>query len=120
MGYAFERSVYADLINLHLGLPVAEAAPRWFSAIRWIIANQPGILETIRLPEQADPLIRRVTFFQQPGDDVRPPVSNADRLGYVIALGKTQKAAEQLAENYVKETHVELRATKKRASHVST
>ena len=111
MGYALERSIYADLINLHLGIPVStlpDSAPPWFSAIRWITANQPGTLKNIVPPEQVDPLIRRVAFFKRYGDAVQPPMSNGDRLGYVIAVGKTQKEAEKLADTYVRGTHVEL------------
>ena len=112
MGYALERSIYADLINLHLGVPISslpDEVPGWFSAIRWITANRQATLENIRLPEPTDPMVRRVTLFKAPGDDVRPPINNGDRLGYVIAVGKTQEAAEQLADRYVKDTHVELR-----------
>ena len=57
MGYALERSLYADLINLHLGLPITklrEVKPRWFSAIRWVIADRPGILKLIQLPDCID------------------------------------------------------------------
>lgn len=111
MGYAFERSIYADLINLHLGVPVSEipsGKANWFSAIRWITASREGILENITLPEQVNPLVRRVTFFKGIGDNVRPPICNGDRLGYVIAVGKTQESAEQLADSYVQNTLVEL------------
>ena len=93
MGYAFERSVYADLIDLHLGRPLAalrDLRPRWFSAIRWIVAERKGRLEAIDLPEQADPAVRRVVLFKAPGDPVGPPLSNGDRIGYVIAVGETQ------------------------------
>jgi len=111
MGYAFERSLYTDLINLHLGIPIAdfgEIVPRWFSAIRWITASRPGVLETVRLPEQADALVRRVVLFKKQGDLVHPPINNGDRIGYVIAVGLTQESAEQLADKYVQDAVVEL------------
>lgn len=58
MGYALERSIYADLINLHLGLPLTELhalQPSWFSAIRWIVADRPGVLHSVEIPEPLDP-----------------------------------------------------------------
>ena len=112
MGYALERSVYVDLINLHLGSPLPDLpdiTPRWFSVIRWITARRPGILERVRLPQHADPRVRRVALFKEQGDAVRPPMSNGDRIGYVIAVGKTRGDAEQLADGYVRDTLVELR-----------
>ena len=112
MGYALERSVYADLINLHLGAPLTklhDIKPRWFSAIRWVIADRPGILESIRLPENVDESIRRVVLFKEPGDAVRPPIHNGDRIGYVIAVGDTQAAAEEIADRYVQNALVNLK-----------
>jgi biotin carboxylase len=109
MGYALERSVYADLIDLHLGLPMTElrdTKPRWFSAIRWIVAVRPGILESIELPEQLDESVRRVVLFKEPGDAVRPPIHNGDRIGYVIAVGQSQAASEEIAERYVQDVLV--------------
>ena len=104
MGYAFETSIYADLINLHLGRPIGELrdrTPRWFSAIRWIVADRPGRLKDIVLTDTPDPMIRRVALFKAKDDLVRPPMSNGDRIGYVIAVGETQAQAEGIAEDYV-------------------
>ena len=111
MGYALERSIYADLIRLHLGAPLMdlpEFAPRWFSVIRWITAGRPGMLQGVRLPERPDPLVRRVVLLKEQGASVRPPISNGDRIGYVIAVGQTPEAAEELADKYVRDTLVEL------------
>ena len=112
MGYALERSVYADLINLHLGQPITDLhdlKPRWFSAIRWVIADRPGILGSIQLPKEFDESIRRVVLFKEPGDAVRPPIQNGDRIGYVIAVGDTQAAAEEIADRYVRDAVVTLK-----------
>ena len=109
MGYAFERSLYADLINLHLGFPLdslAHAEPKWSSVIRWITASRDGVLHSIHLPTQTEESVRRVVLFKEPGDIVRPPISNGDRIGYVIAVGTSQEAAESVAESYVRETRV--------------
>ena len=111
MGYALERSIYNDLINLHLGskaTAIPKTKPNWFSAIRWFTASRNGILENIEFPQHANPLVRRVAIFKQLGDKVSPPMSNGDRIGYVIAVGKTQEAAEQLANNYLSKIKVEL------------
>lgn len=112
MGYALERSIYADLIDLHLGFPLTELAavvPRWFGAIRWITAERAGVLDRIQLPDEAGPAVRRVALFKAPGDPVRPPINNGDRLGYVIAVGETQAAAEAVADRYVAGSTVHLR-----------
>jgi biotin carboxylase len=111
MGYALDRSIYVDLINLHLGQPLAElrdVRPRWFSAIRWIVANRPGLLQSVVLPEYVDPSIRRVVLFKASGDTVRYPINNGDRIAYVIAVGSTQAAAEQVANSYVENSVVHL------------
>ena len=111
MGYALERSVYADLINLHLGLPLHDLhalRPRWFSAIRWIVAPRPGVLRSVELPREPAPEVRRVVLFKAPNDAVVPPLSNGDRMGYVIAVGLTQAAAEQVADGYVQASVVHL------------
>ena len=111
MAYALERSLYLDLINLHLGAPLAEGVylkPKWYSAIRWFTAPVAGRLREIRLPAHADPHVRRVALFKEPGDSVCPPMSNGDRIGYVIAVGETMETAGMLAEKYVAETVVDL------------
>jgi biotin carboxylase len=110
MAYALGRSVYADLIHMHLGGSLAgldQLEPVGFSAIRWIVADRPGRLAGLALP-QAGPAIRRVVLFKAEGDEVRPPLSNGDRIGYAIALGDTQSEAEAFAEDYVRGCAVRL------------
>lgn len=109
LGYAFDRSIYADLIDLHLGLPWTELRalkPRWFSASRWIMADRPGTLQSMTLPETDDLRIRRVTWCKQPGDPVRLPLHNGDRLGYVMTVGRTQAEAEQAAATFIEGVRV--------------
>jgi biotin carboxylase len=111
MGYALERSIYIDLINLHLGEPLTdlrEVKSRWFSVIRWIVADRAGPLHSVELPEHVDPSIRRVVLFKEFGDAVRAPLHNGDRIGYVIAVGSTQAAAEQVADQYVQNSVIHL------------
>lgn len=64
------------------------------------MADRAGQLQAVELPDPG-PAVRRVVLFKAQGDLVRPPLSNADRLGYVVALGDTEPAAEQAAERYV-------------------
>ena len=111
MSYALERSINLDLINLHLGLPLAglrDIRPRRFAAIRWITADRPGEIASVELPERTDDAVCRVVLFKTAGDQVRPPLNNADRIAYVIAIGDTQLAAEQIADRYVRESKVRL------------
>ena len=111
MSYALERSINLDLIDLHLGLPLAglrDIKPRRFAAIRWITADHPGEIASVELPERADDAICRVVLFKTAGDEVRPPLNNADRIAYVITIGDTQLAAEQIADRYVRDTTVRL------------
>lgn len=109
MAYALQRSVNLDLVNLHLGVPLTELRdiqPHAFSAIRWMTAARPGFLSSIDLPPQAGDEICRVVLFKKAGDAVRPPLSNGDRIGYVIATGATQQEAEQSADQYVQKVKV--------------
>jgi len=110
MAYAFERSIYADLIDLHLGVPVEQLEPfkrEAFSVIRWVIAKEPGKLEVLDFPEVNDPNIRRIAVFKNVGDRVSPPLANADRIAYIIAAASTEAEATRSAENYV--NHVQMR-----------
>lgn len=109
LGFAFARSIYADVINLHLGGDLAELAdmqPPQVAVSRWITSSRNGVIKSIVLPKTDEPGIMAVHLFKKPGDATRPPFENADRLGYVMAVGKTQADAERLAENFVLNTQV--------------
>lgn len=111
LGYVFDRSIYADLIDLHLGAPLPEFRdlnPRRFGASRWIMADRPGALHSITFPQTDHPLVRRVALFKQPGDWVRPPFHNGDRLGYVMTVGDTQMEAERVADEFVQAVRVNI------------
>ena len=108
LGFAFERSIYADVIDLHLGRDLSglfDAAPRHVAVSRWITSMNNGIVKSIVTPGY-DAGIMAVHVFKKPGDAVRPPFENADRLGYVMAIGKTQQDAERIAEKFVSDTQV--------------
>lgn len=109
LGFALERSIYADVINLHLGNELEHLSGVQASRVaasRWITAAHNGILKAIITPDKRDSGIMAVHLFKQPGSRVRPPFDNADRLGYVMAVGPTQADAERLAEAFVKNTQV--------------
>lgn len=65
-----------------------------------------GTLGSVTLPATDHPLIRRVTVCKRPGDHVRLPLHNGDRLGYVMTVGHTQAEAEQAAETFVRAARV--------------
>jgi biotin carboxylase len=109
MGYALGRSLYADLIALHLGEPFMQlhhVEPDAYAAIRWLVADRPGQLQDIGFPQGPDPAIKRVVCFKGQGDPVRPPLNNGDRIAYVIATGPTQPDAEASADAYIASTTV--------------
>ncbi|MCX7193569.1 MAG: ATP-grasp domain-containing protein [Proteobacteria bacterium] len=109
LGFALERSIYADVINLHLGCDLSQLQgleAHQVAVSRWITSSQNGILNAVVTPKTDDPRIMAVHVFKKPGDRVRPPFDNADRLGYVMVVGKTQFEAERLAEDFVNNTQV--------------
>lgn len=110
LGFAYDRSIYADVIRLHLDGALPECAvPRYAAVSRWITSMHNGILDAIVTPDRDAPGIRAVHLFKQPGEPVRPPFDNADRLGYVMAVGKNQAEAERIAEKFVSDTRILLK-----------
>ena len=118
VSFALGRSIYKDLIDLHLGhwglantatpAPVDQIPTPLFAATRWVVAHTRGRIVSIDLPSWEDPNIRCVEILKQVGDWVSPPFENADRIGYVMAVGATKTLAENLAEKFVSETNLDL------------
>lgn len=109
LGFALQRSIYADVINLHLGCDLQQLYdlhPQQVAVSRWFTSSRNGVIKSIVTPDAAMPGIMAVHLFKKPGDFVRPPFENADRLGYVMAVGKSQAEAEALAESFVSNTQV--------------
>ncbi|HEY4956998.1 MAG TPA: ATP-grasp domain-containing protein, partial [Caldimonas sp.] len=107
----FGRSVHADLIAAHLGHAVTPAKPMHaVGVIRWIVASERGFLEEVRLPSWRDERIHCVEILRQLGDEVAPPFENADRIGYVMVCGNGRLEVERLADRYVADAHVVVRA----------
>jgi hypothetical protein len=46
--------------------------------------------------------------LEKPGDRVRPPFEDADRLGYVMACGPVRRELEKVAEDFVSGARVKL------------
>lgn len=109
VGHVYDRSIYADVLNLHLGNSVAELLeirPKAFGASRWITAPKKGKIVSITLPDTNEPGIQAYQVFKKPGDHVRPPFHTGDRIGYVMTLGATQDEATELAERFIRNTQV--------------
>ena len=114
VNYALDWSFHSALIDVHLGhspeIPVSRAQPV-FAVTRWIVADHAGLLEQVYLPIVSDPRIRCVEMMKQTGDAVRPPIENADRIGYVMVCANSRAAAEALAEQFVAQAVVMLQPT---------
>jgi len=104
-------SVHADLIALHAGapLPAAHTTGDAVAALRWIVTDRAGILADVTLPPAHDGRIRCVEILKSPGDAVRPPLENVDRIGYVMASGSPRAEIEAVAECAVVWARVRLR-----------
>ena len=105
MSFALGQSVYAGLIDLHLGIPDAFGLCNtgMVAVTRWIVAEHQGLLASVTLPNWQDERIRCVEILKVPGDPVRPPTENADRIGYVMVCAPSQAEAECIADKYVSE-----------------
>jgi biotin carboxylase len=111
VNYALDFSFHCALIEVHLGHMI-EWPPSYenpvYAVTRWITAKTEGFLQSISLPESTDPRIRCVEMLKQPGDFVRPPLENADRIGYIMVCAETRAEAEHLAEEFVRDSTVTL------------
>jgi biotin carboxylase len=113
VNYAMEWSFHTALIDVHLGqLPEVSVSREQpvFAVTRWIVAKHSGVLVQVGLPIVTDPRIRCVELMKQAGDAVRPPIENADRIGCVMVCANTRSAAEALAEQFVAQAVVVVRA----------
>ncbi|MGN6421812.1 MAG: ATP-grasp domain-containing protein [Asticcacaulis sp.] len=112
MSFALGRSVYMDLIDLHLRGDLSKrpvCAAQAFATTRWITASRNGVLERIGMPRSTPEHIMRIVMFKSSGDEVRTPFDNADRLGYVIATGSSEDEADRRAQAFVDAIDVEVR-----------
>lgn len=90
------RSIYADLLDLHLGRPVAPPLVSGAVSLRAVVVDRPGTLIRFDLDRLvADGTAELCLQDRNAGDHVQPPVSNRDRLGFVACVGRD--AAESVA-----------------------
>lgn len=117
VGFALGRSIHADLIALHVGEALANPAttPPTVAVSRWITADGDGVLDSVDVPAFCDERIRCVEILKQPGDLVRRPLENVDRIGYVMVTGSNRPEAEELAEAFVSQCHCRIRALNRTA-----
>ena len=110
MGYGLGRSIYADLVSLHLGEGafLTEDHESLFAVSRWIMADRVGHLTRVVLPEWVDPGLRSFEILKREGASVRPPFENVDRIGYVMTAGVSRVEAEALAERWVADVRLEI------------
>jgi biotin carboxylase len=99
---ACKRSIHSDLIDLHLNRvipPFSETSE--IAVTRWLVADQTAHLANVELPTSDDPRIGCVEILKLAGDPVRPPMENADRIGYVMSCAATQQEADELADAFI-------------------
>ncbi len=116
VGLALGRSIHSDLIDVHLGRwpeQSASAAPARFAVSRWFVASSQGVFEGLMTPPPCIPGEVLFEVLRGVGDTVRPPLQNAERIGFVMVAAATRKEAERRAERYVAKSHVVLRSAAK-------
>jgi biotin carboxylase len=102
---ACKRSIHSDLIDVHLGIPVTYFSEASEVAVtRWLVASEIGTLAKVELPIANDPRVACIEILKHAGDPVRPPMENADRVGYVMSCAPTRQEADEAAENFLKNT----------------
>lgn len=102
MSLAYGRDLYRDLISLHLGQTdfLQMDRPERFAVSRWLMADREGVLDHVDAPN----LDKGSGFFEilkKPGDHLRPPFENVDRIGYVMTCADTREEAELLATRWI-------------------
>ena len=110
VGFGLGRSLHAELIALHAGEPMTKASGSHPSVAvsRWIAAAEDGILTEVEMPHSVDARIRCTEILKQAGDFVRPPLENADRIGYVMVCDNDKIEAERLADDFISKCHAHL------------
>ncbi len=108
---ALSLPVHQELIALHAGESSTFCGPpsSLVAASRWVFAEKAGTLDRVQLPDWSDRRIQYVQILKQPGDYVRSPLENVDRIGYVMVTSATRDEAEELAERYISDCRGHLR-----------
>ena len=99
---ACKRSIHSDLIDLHLNQTIAPFSEASHVAVtRWLVADTTATLLKVELPNTVDARIACVEILKHPMDAVRPPMENADRIGYVMSCAPTREEAQAVAEAFI-------------------
>jgi biotin carboxylase len=99
---ACKRSIHSDLIDVHLGRSLVPfSAASEVAVTRWLVADQTANLDRVELPATEDPRIACIELLKKEGDQVRRPMENSDRIGYVMSCAPTQEEATAAAENFI-------------------
>jgi biotin carboxylase len=111
VGFAMDRSIHSDLIDIHLGhWPKNFGAPiaHQVAVSRWFTSPVSGVIESIEAPTWSDSNVKCVEMLKKVGDPVIPAFENAARLGYVMTCGQNELAAEELAMRYIEDTTISI------------
>ena len=121
MSYSLGYNVHSALIDLHLGQKmrplvhplnakdtrvhskfISHPSPQ-FSVSRWITADEKsvGLLNRVIQPKLPIPGVKSVEILKKRGDWIRPPMENADRIGFIMTSAIDKLEAEQSAEQYL-------------------
>jgi biotin carboxylase len=102
MGLALGQSVHQALIELHLGAAwQTHGQPAGVAVTRWLVADRQGLLYNVAQPPSSAPEIRNIEILKQAGDALRPPMENADRIGYVMSCAPDKARAQAVAEHFI-------------------
>ena len=92
------RGINAPLYAINFALGIHNEQPpqmiNMCSAIKFI-QSRPGIVQTIDYIEKASQIdgIKQIEILCKPGDKMRSPTDNSDRMGYIISQEKTVEKA---------------------------
>jgi len=106
---ARDRSVHDDLVALHVRQQLPPPASRTRHAVtRWLMAPRSGTLQAVSTSGAPDPARSRLLILARPGDHVRPPLDNADRIGCAMTYGAGRPGLEALAERMIADCCIRL------------
>ncbi|MGH3831407.1 MAG: ATP-grasp domain-containing protein, partial [Pseudonocardiaceae bacterium] len=109
MSLVLDRSIYLDLIELSLGRPVDRPRARRVACIRAVIAPANGLLRKLNVSVlENNPGVAALVLDRHPGDAVRLPRTNRDRLGFVVVVADSQASAIACADALLREIVIDV------------
>jgi biotin carboxylase len=100
---------FLEACRMACGLPPSQFSPsRRRGADYRFLVFPPGIVQRVNIPETllADCKVLDVGVTLQPGDDVRPLRSTAERAGFLVTLGETVEEAVERADRGCREIFI--------------